>query len=129
MFDGFKLYSQKMVFIGFLKDVFQASVEHEVNKLSQMEIEFVPGEIAVSPGMFLEWNGQYYLVQTVTDFKDAKGNYTRIGAEIAATELGGTYFRLLSYTQGQQKKPLRKCLAATALVGLQVMWKLVVRHQ
>lgn len=89
MFDGFKLYSQKMVFIGFLNDVFQASVEHEVNKLSQMEIEFVPGEIAVSPGMFLEWNGQYYLVQTVTDFKDAKGNYTRIGAEIAATELGG----------------------------------------
>ena len=55
MFDGFKLYSQKMVFIGFLKDVFQASVEHEVNKLSQMEIEFVQGEKRSAQASF--WNG------------------------------------------------------------------------
>ncbi|HPU49836.1 MAG TPA: phage tail protein [Syntrophomonadaceae bacterium] len=89
MFDGFKLYSPNRELLGYLKDVLSASVEHEINKLSQMEIELVPDETAITPGMFLEWDGQDYLIQTVTDIKDAKGNYARITAEIASTELLG----------------------------------------
>jgi hypothetical protein len=61
VFDGFKLYSPNRELLGYLKDVLSASVEHEINKLSQMEIELVPDETAITPGMFLEWDGQDYL--------------------------------------------------------------------
>lgn len=110
MFPGFKLYSPNRELLVYLKDVLNASVVHEVNKLSQMEIELISKGITITPGMYIEWEEQYYLIQTSTDIKDNRGSYAHIMAETAAAELWGDILPSLELNLRTAKDALTEIL-------------------
>lgn len=87
MFSGFKLYNNQRQLIGYIKDVVECTIEKEINVIPQMLLEAVLGDLDVRPGMYIEWDNQYYIIQTVSDIKDYRGTRAEILAEHAIAEL------------------------------------------